>query len=121
MNHDATAERTADSTPPPSDSAPPTSGRVPRSEGNEILWSYDRIHSALAKIYRPHHDEDLRHLLRALSRLPEKRRLTFRGGGQSIDAQGLNDYVVIQLDTEEMHRIGEPQRDALGAYYVTIG
>lgn len=83
-------------------------------------WSYDEVHHATAEIVRPRTLGELAKLLRDLSRSPKKRRVTIRGGGQSLDAQALNDDLVIELEGPEFTAIGEPKEDERGPY-VTAG
>lgn len=93
---------------------------APRSDGHEELWSYDQIHHANARMFRPQNARSLATLLRALSRQKERQRVTFRGGGQAIDGQAINDEIVIVMDSPELRSISEPKKDDAG-YYVTIG
>lgn len=93
---------------------------VPRSDGHEELWSYDQIHHAHARMFHPQNARSLASLLRALGKDQRRQRVTFRGGGQAIDAQAINDEIVIVLDSPELRKVGEPQQDEQG-YYVTLG
>lgn len=88
------------------------------SDGQRLkLWSYNEMHHATAKVYRPKDSAALAALLKGLC---EGQRVTFRGGGQSLDEQPLNDDTVIALDGPGFVYIGEPQEDEVG-YYITTG
>lgn len=92
----------------------------PPGESRCDLWSYDEIHRASARVYRPRDTADLAALLRALAAKEPPPRITFRGGGQSLDGQSLNDDVVIHLDCPELRRVGDPRLDERGPH-VTVG
>lgn len=66
--------------------------RVDRAE----LRSYGEIHHCEAEIYSPETELGLRKLLVELA--GKGRRITFRAGGCALDAQSLNEDVVIFLD-----------------------
>jgi len=78
--------------------------RVRRSEGVEIelgkreaeVRSYGEIHHCHAHIYTPETEDALVVLVKELVR--EGRRFTFRAGGCSLDAQSLNQDVIVFLD-----------------------
>jgi decaprenylphospho-beta-D-ribofuranose 2-oxidase len=98
----------------------PVTERIPASHGDGQpyeLWSYNEMQRATAKVYRPLDEAALVSRLRSLK---AGQRVTFRGGGQSLDAQSLNRDVVIVLDAPKFSYIGEPQRDAEG-YFITTG
>lgn len=98
----------------------PVTERIPASHGDGQpleLWSYNEMQRATAKVYRPLDEAALVSRLRSLQ---AGQRVTFRGGGQSLDAQSLNRDVVIALDAPKFSYIGEPQRDAEG-YFITTG
>ncbi|HRG97598.1 MAG TPA: FAD-binding oxidoreductase [Polyangiaceae bacterium] len=61
------------------------------------LHSYGEVSRSRSEVYHPATVEELRVLLAELSASGE-RRVTFRAGGCSLDAQSLNDDVVIFLD-----------------------
>jgi decaprenylphospho-beta-D-ribofuranose 2-oxidase len=105
---------------PPASLAAPDSVVAPSSKGTALLGGYDQIHYATARIFRPQDEGELRALLRKLYREPARHRLTFRAGGQAIDAQAINDDIVIVLEAPELKHIGEPKRDAKG-WYITVG
>jgi decaprenylphospho-beta-D-ribofuranose 2-oxidase len=85
------------------------------------LWAYDEIHCATAMVYAPGSLEELRALCAAIARLDRPPRVTFRGGGQALDSQALNDEVVIQLDRcKELTFIGEPREDERG-FHIEVG
>lgn len=90
------------------------------SLGPISLWAWDQIHHATARLFKPQTEEELAAILRAIASIPAHRRVTFRGGGQAMDAQAINDDIVVVLDSPEFRMIGEPQRDEAG-YHVTIG
>jgi decaprenylphospho-beta-D-ribofuranose 2-oxidase len=81
------------------------------------LWSYNEMQRATPKLYRPANAAALTERLKALR---AGQRVTFRGGGQSLDAQSLNRDTVIVLDAPAFSYIGEPQQDAEG-YFITTG
>jgi decaprenylphospho-beta-D-ribofuranose 2-oxidase len=98
----------------------PATERIPGShvDGQPIeLWSYNEMQRATPKVYRP---LDQAALVSRLQSLRAGQRVTFRGGGQSLDAQSLNRDIVIVLDAPKFSYIGEPQRDAEG-YFITTG
>lgn len=81
------------------------------------LWSYNEMQRATPKLYRP---ADSAALIQRLKSLRPDQRVTFRGGGQSLDAQSLNADTVIVLDARAFSYIGEPQHDSDG-YFITTG
>ncbi len=82
------------------------------------LFAFDEMHRAMPTVYRPRSDTELGHVLQSV---PAGRRLSLRGGGQSLDAQSLNDDLVVVLDPEHFGHIGDPQRDEDGGFYLTTG
>jgi decaprenylphospho-beta-D-ribofuranose 2-oxidase len=98
----------------------PVTGDIPASHVDgqpRELWSYNEMQRATAKVYRP---RDQAALVRRLQSLRPGQRVTFRGGGQSLDAQSLNRDIVIVLDAPNFSYIGDPQHDADG-YFITTG
>lgn len=59
------------------------------------LFAFDEVQRATPTVYRPRSTTELADLVKSV---PDKRTLSFRGGGQSLDSQSLNDDVVVQLD-----------------------
>jgi decaprenylphospho-beta-D-ribofuranose 2-oxidase len=84
------------------------------------LRSYDNVHEAVATVYHPADVAELAALLRKASLDPRPHRITFRGGGQSLDTHALNTDVVIHLDAPELAKVGEPAHDTRG-HHVTVG
>jgi FAD/FMN-containing dehydrogenase len=82
------------------------------------LFAFDEIHRATPTIYRPQSEGDL---ARLLPKIPEGRRVTFRGGGQALDDQSLNDDLVVLMDAPGFSDIGYPQQDENGFYYLKTG
>ena len=62
----------------------------------EVLWSYNRMQHCLATVFRPRSCQELAYVLRALR--DRGVRVTFRGGGNSLDSQALNGQAVVILD-----------------------
>src|SRR3954471_16864723 len=64
------------------------------------LWTFDELNHSVALVYQPSNEAELAELLR---RIPEgqDRKVTVRGGAQSLDTQSLNDDIVIILDRPE--------------------
>ncbi len=89
---------------------------------NQVLdvSSYDQIHHAEARVYRPRGQVALAALLRAFSIAERAHPITFRAGGQAIDGHAVNADVVILLDAAGLDHINEPARDARG-WHVTVG
>lgn len=88
------------------------------------------MHSCQARVFRPSDVTELRALLAAIQRdvqpIGEEgkigRRVTFRGGGQSLEAQALGDDIVIFVDAPAFVHLSEPVKDeATGEYLVTAG
>ncbi len=101
-------------------SARPATPGLPAShlDGQRLeLWSYNEMQRARPKVYRP---EDRARLAALLAGLGKGQRITFRGGGQSLDEQSLNDDTVIALDGPGFRHIGEPAQDDDG-FYITTG
>ncbi len=100
-------------------SACPAPDPVPSSLPAERceIFSFSEIHRATPTIYRPRSECELAGLMQSI---PAGRKVTFRGGGQSIDSQSLNDDLVIALDNANFKSIGTPERDDAG-FYVTTG
>lgn len=99
---------------------PPATERIPAAhvDGQPIeLWSYNEMQRATPKVFRP---VDQAALAERLKGLRPGQRVTFRGGGQSLDAQSLNRDVVIVLDAPAFSYIGEPKLDGDG-YFITTG
>jgi FAD/FMN-containing dehydrogenase len=99
----------------------PGTERIPSShvDGKPVtLWSYNEMQRATAKVYRPKGEAALIALLKSIG--SDGRRITFRGGGQSLDSQSLNTDTVIALDAPELSWIGKVQHDADG-YFITTG
>jgi decaprenylphospho-beta-D-ribofuranose 2-oxidase len=120
----ATLEISCSAIPPPKCCTLPTAtcpapdplpGGFPASRCE--VFSFDEIHHALPTVYHPASEGQLATLL---ANAPEGRKITFRGGGQSMDTQSLNDDVVIFIDRTNFGAIGEPQRDGEG-FYITVG
>lgn len=82
------------------------------------LWSSDELHSSVALVYRPQNEAQLAELLSAI---PVGRKVTVRGGAQSLDTQALNDDIVIFLDGGAFKCIGEVFRSQTGGYCITTG
>lgn len=105
--------RTACASRPATPGVPPT-----HTDGQRLkLWSYNEMQRATPKVYRP---KDSAALAAVLQGLQPGQRVTFRGGGQSLDEQPLNDDTVIALDGPGFVHIGEPQQDESG-YFLTTG
>jgi FAD/FMN-containing dehydrogenase len=93
------------------------------------LWSWGEMHSCRARVFRPSDVGELQTLLAAIQRDPQRdpvtghgRRVTFRGGGQSLEAQALGDDIVIFVDAPGFVHLSEPVKDeATGEYLVTAG
>jgi decaprenylphospho-beta-D-ribofuranose 2-oxidase len=62
----------------------------------ERLRSYSGLQEACAWVVHPDNDEQLRRIFRYAH--DHKRRLTFRAGGRSFDAQSLGDDIVVSMD-----------------------
>ena len=72
------------------------------------LLSYSGLDRADARVFEPKTVEELQQLLQRLR--AEKRRVTFRGGGYSFDAQSLNDDTVIMLNHFHTIKSIEPEK-----------
>jgi decaprenylphospho-beta-D-ribofuranose 2-oxidase len=105
-------------TDPRRDGGDPIEGPV----SNEVIdvWSYDEIHHAAARVYRPRNPLALAGLLRAFSSAEQRHRLSFRGGGQAMDGHAVNADVVVHLEAAGLDRIDEPACDERG-WHVTVG
>lgn len=98
----------------------PGTERIPANhvDGKPVtLWSYNEMQRATPKVYRPKNEAALVTLLQSFG---SEHRITFRGGGQSLDSQSLNDDTVIALDAPELSSIGKVQQDDAG-YFITTG
>jgi hypothetical protein len=80
------------------------------------LFAFDEVHRATPTVYFPRSDDDLVKLFRATA---GPRRVTIRGGGQSMDGQALNKDLVFSLG-ESFCDIGDPVLDESG-YHITTG
>jgi decaprenylphospho-beta-D-ribofuranose 2-oxidase len=72
------------------------------------LFSYSGLDSADARVFEPKTTEELQQLLQSIQ--AEKRRVTFRGGGYSFDAQSLNEDTVIMLNHFQSIKSIEPEK-----------
>lgn len=80
------------------------------------LYAFDEILHATPRTYRePCSEKELATYLGSITR----GRVTIRGGGRSLDAQSLNDDVVIHLG-KHFSTIGPPLQDHRG-FYITVG
>jgi len=84
------------------------------------LWSFDELNHSVALVYQPSNEAELAELLR---RIPEgqDRKVTVRGGAQSLDTQSLNDDIVIILDRPEFTRIDPISYSEKDGYSLTAG
>jgi hypothetical protein len=99
----------------------PGTPRIPDShvDGKPVtLWSYNEMQRATPRVYRPRGEAQLIALLKSIAK--PGRKITFRGGGQSLDSQSLNSDTVIALDAPELSWIGAVQQDDDG-YYIRTG
>lgn len=69
----------------------------------EIVWSYNNMDYTRSTVLRPRDLADLRQTLRELPR--SGRRVTFRGGGASLDRQALNDDTIVILDNPSFQQV----------------
>ena len=84
----------------------------------ELLWSYNSMDHSRSTVLRP---LDLADLRRTLMEFPLRgRRLTFRGGGASLDRQSLNDDTVILLDNPSFATVNIDLDDPCGPT-LTVG
>lgn len=83
------------------------------------LWSFDELNQSVALVYRPEDEDQLAKLLQAIPK--NSRRVTVRGGGQSLDTQSLNDDIVIILDSPKFRCFGKVEHSAEEGYSMTAG
>ena len=82
------------------------------------LCSFDELARATPVIYEAQSEPQLSALLCSV---PEGKTVTFRGAGQSLDAQALNHDIVVVMSRDHFADIGEPEQNERGTYQVTVG
>ncbi len=81
------------------------------------LFAFDEIHTEKPTVYTPTSIEDIKSIFREAGK--QGRRVTVRGGGQSLDAQSLNDDLVMMM-SDKFSDIGCIERDDKG-FFITTG
>jgi decaprenylphospho-beta-D-ribofuranose 2-oxidase len=84
----------------------------------ETMYSFNEVERATPTVYTPASEADVAALLQAASRT--HRRVTFRGGGQSLDDQSLNNDLVLLMTDPAFTKIGDPQPSDEG-FYIDVG
>jgi decaprenylphospho-beta-D-ribofuranose 2-oxidase len=71
----------------------------------EHLWSYSAVQDASACVVYPDTEDQLRKIFQFARK--HRRRLAFRAGGRSFDAQSLNDDIVVCMDRFDAIELGD--------------
>ena len=82
--------------------------------GEEKLGCYSRLYTSSAQVLEPASVDELRQIFDLARK--EKRRVTFRAGGHSFDAQALgDDLVVSMLRFNEIEVLADERKVRVGA------